>query len=165
MNCSVQPIYSCFGSMQGLTQQLFLHGKSILTAMWMPMQTEGNTLRPSRTAISALRGTKSFCFASFSNLLTSKPAVSKTSTGCMQEQTLHRISQRHSAFPHRMQKNCIPIWCSTPMALPAWLRQMLYIFLVKLFPRKSNLHMHLFCKESRRETMRLLVHDLTKEQL
>ena len=30
MNCSVQPIYSCFGNMEGLMQQLFLHVKKYL---------------------------------------------------------------------------------------------------------------------------------------
>ncbi len=30
MDCSVQPIYSCFGNMEGLMQQLFLHAKKYL---------------------------------------------------------------------------------------------------------------------------------------
>lgn len=30
MNCSVQPIYSCFGNMEGLIQQLFSHAKKYL---------------------------------------------------------------------------------------------------------------------------------------
>lgn len=30
MNCSVQPIYSCFGNMEGLMQQLFSHVKKYL---------------------------------------------------------------------------------------------------------------------------------------
>ncbi len=30
INCSVQPIYSCFGNMEGLMQQLFLHVKKYL---------------------------------------------------------------------------------------------------------------------------------------
>lgn len=30
MDCSVQPIYSCFGNMEGLMQQLFLHVKKYL---------------------------------------------------------------------------------------------------------------------------------------